>query len=74
MIPALSGTTDVILFKKNDIQEKEYGFNGIVTSVKKVAEAKKLSLSGVMFWQLAGDLTVNHEKSLLRAIFNELKK
>jgi GH18 family chitinase len=74
MNPFLSGTTDFILFKKNDLKEKKYGFNGTITSTEKVAKAKKLSLPGVMFWQLAGDLPVDHEKSLLRVISRELRK
>ena len=40
----------------------------------KVLEGKKLNLPGVMFWQLAGDLPVSHQKSLLNAISKELKK
>jgi len=74
MNPFLPGTTDFILFKKNDLKEKKYGFNGTITSAEKVAKAKKLSLPGVMFWQLAGDLPVDHEKSLLRVISSELRK
>jgi len=41
---------------------------------KKVAEGKKLNLPGIMFWQLAGDLPVDHEKSLLKAMSAEFKK
>ena len=35
---------------------------------------KKLNLPGIMFWQLAGDLPVDHEKSLLKAMSAEFKK
>ena len=41
---------------------------------KKVAESKRLNLAGVMFWQLAGDLPIDNEKSLLRAMSREFKK
>ena len=64
----LSFETDFIMHKKNILNEKEYGFNGKSTIVKKVQENKKLNLPGIMFWQLAGDVEVNSEYSLLRAI------
>ena len=60
-------------YKKNGLNEKEYGFNGKSTIVKKVQENKKLNLPGIMFWQLAGDVEVNSEYSLLRAINKNLK-
>ena len=41
---------------------------------KKVKESNRLDLPGVMFWQLAGDLEVTHEKSLLKAMSEELRK
>ena len=53
--------------------EKEYGFNGVSTVIKKVNESRRLELPGVMFWQLAGDVNVINEKSLLKAIIEELK-
>ena len=54
--------------------KKVYGFNGTKIVTKKVAEAKRLNLAGLMFWQLAGDLPVDNEKSLLRAMSKEFKK
>ena len=68
----LSFETDFIMYKKNSLNEKEYGFNGKNTIVKKVQENKKLNLPGIMFWQLAGDVEVNSEHSLLRAINKNL--
>ena len=68
----LSFETDFIMYKKNGLNEKEYGFNGKSTIVKKVQENKKLNLPGIMFWQLAGDVEVNSEHSLLRAINKNL--
>ena len=41
---------------------------------RKVAEGKKLNLPGMMFWQLAGDLPVDHKKSLLNAMNAEFEK
>ena len=58
---------------KNGLNEKEYGFNGKNTIVKKVQENKKLNLPGIMFWQLAGDVEVNSKYSLLRSINKNLK-
>ena len=46
--------------------------NGKSTIVKKVQENKTLNLPGIMFWQLAGDVEVNSEHSLLRAINKNL--
>ena len=69
----LSFETDFIMYKKNGLNEKEYGFNGKNTIVKKVQENKKLNLPGIMFWQLAGDVEVNSKYSLLRAINKNLK-
>ena len=59
---------------RNNLGKKEYGFNGVSTVKKKVKESQKLGLAGVMFWQIAGDLKVEHEKSLLKAISKEFKK
>ena len=56
------------MYNKNNSGFKEYGFNGRATVGEKVAENKKLGIPGIMFWQLAGDLPVNDEKSLLRTI------
>ena len=53
---------------------KEYGFNGVSTVTKKVAEGKNLNLAGIMFWSLAGDLPIDHEKSLLKAMSAEVKR
>ncbi|OUV05527.1 MAG: hypothetical protein CBC40_01640 [bacterium TMED80] len=68
----LSFETDFIMHKKNSLNEKEYGFNGKSTIVKKVQENKKLNLPGIMFWQLAGDVEINSEYSLLRVINKNL--
>ena len=73
MYPLIADDVDFIVYNKNNSGLKEYGFNGIVTVEKKVAENKKLGLPGIMFWQLAGDLPVDHEKSLLRTISIESK-
>ena len=72
--PSIPETVDFIKYKKNNLDEKEYGFNGTATVTKKVAEGKRLNLPGIMFWQLAGDLPVDHEKSLLKAMSKEFKK
>ena len=74
MHPSIADSIDFILYNKNNSGIKEYGFNGISTVSQKVIEGKKLNLAGIMFWQLAGDLPVNHPKSLLRAISNRLKQ
>ena len=68
----LSDTTDFILYNKNKSGLKEYGFNNKATVAKKVSEGKKMNLPGIMFWQLAGDLPVDSENSLLRVISAEL--
>ena len=73
MYPLIADDVDFIVYNKNNSGFKEYGFNGRVTVEKKVAENKKLGLPGIMFWQLAGDLPVDHEKSLLRTISIESK-
>ena len=74
MNPAIADTVDFIIYNKDNLGEKEYGFNGTAIVTRKVAEGKKLKLPGMMFWQLAGDLPVNHEKSLLNAMSTEFKK
>ena len=68
----LSDTTDFIIHNKNKSGLKEYGFNNKATVAKKVNKGKKLDLPGIMFWQLAGDLPVDSENSLLRVISAEL--
>ena len=71
--PSIDSNVNFILYNRDNLGEKEYGFNGVETVIKKVAEGKKLNLTGIMFWQLAGDLPVDHEKSLLRVMSNEFK-
>ena len=71
--PSLTENVDVIMFDKDNLEQKEYGFNGVSTVKKKVKESQKLGLAGVMFWQMAGDLKMEHEKSLLKAISQEFK-
>ena len=71
LYPNLKENIDVILFDKDNKGKKEYGFNGVSTVTKKVKESQKLGLAGVMFWQIAGDLKVGHEKSLLKAMSQE---
>ncbi len=73
LFPNLKENTDVILFDRDNKGKKEYGFNGVSTVTKKVKESQKLGLPGVMFWQLAGDLKTENEKSLLKAISQEFK-
>ena len=68
----ISDTADFILYNKNKSGLKEYGFNNKATVAKKVSEGKKMNLPGIMFWQLAGDLPVDSENSLLRVISTEL--
>ena len=68
----ISDTTDFILYNKNKSGLKEYGFNNKATVAKKVNAGKKMDLPGIMFWQLAGDLPVDSENSLLRVISTEL--
>tara|TARA_B100000073_G_scaffold301388_1_gene268318 strand:+ start:289 stop:1449 length:1161 start_codon:yes stop_codon:yes gene_type:complete len=70
--PVIADSIDFIIYNKNDSGSKAYGFNGKLTTRKKVAKNKELGLLGIMFWQLAGDLPVDHEKSLLKAICEEL--
>ena len=74
MDPAIDPAVDFILYNKDKSGKKEYGFNGTETVTQKVAASKKLGLPGIMFWQLAGDLSVDHEKSLLSAMSKEFKK
>ena len=71
--PSLTENVDVVKFDKDNLGQKEYGFNGVSTVKKKVKESQKLGIAGVMFWQIAGDLKMNHEKSLLKAIGQEFK-
>ena len=71
--PSLTENVDVIMFDKDNLGKKEYGFNGVSTVKKKVKESQKLGLTGVMFWQIAGDVKIEHEKSLLKAISQEFK-
>ena len=68
----ISDTADFILYNKNKLGLKEYGFNNKATVAKKVNTGKKMDLPGIMFWQLAGDLPVDSENSLLRVISTEL--
>tara|TARA_A100001015_G_C15019918_1_gene727444 strand:+ start:1140 stop:2360 length:1221 start_codon:yes stop_codon:yes gene_type:complete len=73
--PNIPDTLDFVLHSKSILGiKKEYGFNGVSTLVRKVKEGKKLSLTGIMFWRLAGDVPVDHEKSLLAAMSEELKR
>ena len=72
--PTINDTVDFISYEKNNIEMKDYGFNGVSTVTRKVKEVKKLNLAGVMMWQLGGDLPVDNKKSLLRAISNELRQ
>ena len=75
MNPGIPDTLDFIIHNKTRLgRKKEYGFNGVSTVVRKVKEGKNLNLTGVMFWRLAGDVPVDHEKSLLRAMSGELKR
>ena len=62
-----------MIFDKNNLGQKEYWFNGVSTVKQKVKESQKLGIAGVMFWQIASDLKMNHEKSLLKAISQEFK-
>jgi GH18 family chitinase len=74
MNPSIADTVDFIVYNKDNSGEKEYGFNGTAIVTRKVAESKKLNLPGMMFWQLAGDLPVDHKKSLLNAMSAEFEK
>ena len=58
---------------KKNIGIKDYGFNGISTVTRKVKETKRANLAGVMIWQLGGDVPLEHKKSLLRVINDELR-
>ena len=71
LFPNIPEDVDVLIFDKDNLGQKEYGFNGVSTVKKKVKESQKLGLGGVMFWQIAGDLKMGHEKSLLKAISHE---
>ena len=51
---------------------KTQGFNEISTVTKKIIENKNLKLPGTMFWQLAGDMPIRNEYSLLKAINSEM--
>ena len=72
MNPELSFDIDYISYEKNNSGEKTYGYNGISTVTKKIIENKNLKLPGMMFWQLAGDMPVTNEYSLLKAINSEM--
>ncbi len=72
--PSINDTVDFISYGKNNLEMKNYGFNGISTVTQKAREIKKLNLAGVMMWQLDGDLPIKNKKSLLRAISNELRQ
>tara|TARA_B100000427_G_scaffold305474_1_gene291529 strand:+ start:906 stop:2051 length:1146 start_codon:yes stop_codon:yes gene_type:complete len=72
--PLIADSVNIFLYDKYNTGEKEYGFNGTALVIRKVTEAKKLNLPGIMFWQLAGDLPVDHEKSLLKSMSIEFKK
>ena len=74
MKPFIDDSIDFILYNKDNSGLKEYGFNGVATVSQKVSEGKRLNLAGIMFWQLAGDLPIDHQKSLLKAISTELIK
>ena len=73
LFPSLKDNVDVIIFDKDKLGQKEYGFNGVSTVKKKVKESQKLGLAGLMLWQIAGDVKIGHEKSLLKAISQELE-
>ena len=74
MNPLIADSTNYVMHKKNNFNKKFYGFNGTKIVLKKVKEAKRLNLAGLMFWQLAGDLPVDNKKSLLRAMSKEFNK
>ena len=48
--PDIDKNLDFIIYNKNNLGEKVYGFNGVKTVTKKVTESQKLKLPGVMFW------------------------
>jgi GH18 family chitinase len=70
----INDSIDFISYSKDNSKVKDYGFNGVLTVSKKAREAKKLNLAGVMMWQLAGDLPVEHKKSLLKNISDEMNQ
>tara|TARA_Y100000768_G_scaffold219115_1_gene165184 strand:- start:161 stop:1300 length:1140 start_codon:yes stop_codon:yes gene_type:complete len=72
MNPGLSYDVDFISYKKNNSGVKTYGFNGRSTVSKKIIENKNLKLPGMMFWQLAGDMPITNEYSLLKVINGEM--
>ena len=72
MNPELSFDIDYISYEKNKSGGKTYGYNGRSTVTKKIIENKNLKLPGIMFWQLAGDMPVTNEYSLLKAINSEM--
>ena len=72
MKPEISFDIDFISYEKNNTGKKTYGFNGRSTVTKKLLENKKLNLPGIMFWQLAGDMPVTNEYSLLKVISREM--
>ena len=74
MNPLIADSINYVVHKKNNFNKKLYGFNGTKIVSKKVAEAKRLNLAGLMFWQLAGDLPIDNKKSLLRAMSKEFNK
>ena len=74
MYPLIADTVDFIIYSKDYSPKKEYGFNGTATVKRKVREGKNLNLPGIMFWQLAGDLPFDNQKSLLRSISTEFKR
>ena len=48
--PDIDKNLDFIIYNKNNLGEKVYGFNGVKTVTKKVSESQKLKLPGVRFW------------------------
>lgn len=67
MNASLSDSIDFIHYDKGT-GAKDYGYNGVMTVKAKVKAMKEHNLPGIMFWQLAGDVDVNSEKSLLKAL------
>jgi len=65
--PDLDSTVDTV---RCDFGEGEYlyGFNSIRSLKEKVDKANELGMYGVMFWELAHDIDVEHPLSLLRAL------
>lgn len=72
MDASIADTVDFIMHDKGT-GSKEYGFNGVATVRAKVKAMKEAKLPGIMFWQLAGDVPVTEEKSLLKAMAEEAK-